>query len=81
MHDVNIINDKKAQPAETDPCLAGVETGLREQGVESLYDVFFEQAARDEAIIRRMAEAVKANDKEAVFTLAKELTCVTNDQQ
>ena len=65
---------KSDHPAGTDG--SGVVTSQ-----VGLADILIAQAMRDEAIIAKMATAVQAGDKDAVFVLARELTCVTNDQK
>ena len=47
-----------------------LESGIR----EPLISVLIDQALRDEKLIGLMAEAVRQNDKDRVFVLAKELT-------
>jgi hypothetical protein len=44
-----------------------------------LADILIEQAMREQAIIAKMTQAVQDGDKDRVFQLAEELTCVMSD--
>lgn len=65
--------------------VADASIGSSVSGVDgscgSLADILIERALHEEAIIREMKAAVMAGDKDTVFLLARELTCVTNDQK
>lgn len=65
--------------------VADASIGSGASGVDgscgSLADILIERALREEAIIREIRVAVMAGDKDTVFLLARELTCVTNDQE
>ncbi|MEI8352378.1 MAG: hypothetical protein WCG36_08700 [bacterium] len=44
-----------------------------------LAEILIEQAMREQAIISKMTQAVQDGDKDRVFQLAEELTCVMSD--
>jgi Rod binding domain-containing protein len=46
-----------------------------------LADILIEQAMREQAIISKMTQAVQDGDKDRVFQLAREITCVMSVQQ
>jgi len=78
MHEVKINDDKNAQIIENSE--RNAELGENAQPAPedcSLFSILIAQAEKDERIIKQMAAAVKVGDKDMVFALAEELTCMT----